>query len=230
MRHAHPDAGVLLTPHRVGPDTPQVIAQRLQQTGLVVLDGLSSRAAVLDLASRIMTVTPHRDSDTDGLTTLRNTGQHAQRPGFAGFTGAELAPHTERAGTPAPPRLMLLVCGRPAESGGECLLTDGRSVHTDLFTGHPKAAHALSQPRTAFFGAGDGAGHPTQVFTACPGGRLAMRLRLDGLARWSPLTQPYLPELQAAATAHQLRLRLTAGQGYLLDNTRWLHARAVNGG
>ena len=229
MRHVLPDVDDMFTPHRVGFGTPEVIEQRLRRTGLIVLDGLTSRAAVLDLVSQIMTITSHRDSDDDGLTTLRDTGYHAQRPGFAGFTSAELAPHTERSGTPAPPRLMLLVCDRPAEQGGECLLTDGRSVHIDLFTRHPEAVRVLSQPRTAFFGAGEGAGggHPSQVFTAGPEGRVSVRLRLDGLARWSPLVQPYLSELRAAAVAHQITLRLGAGQGYLLDNTRWLHARAA---
>lgn len=229
MIHVLPDVHDLLTPHRVGPGTPEVIEQRLRRTGLVVLDGLNSRGAVLGLASRIMTIAPHRDSDIDGLTTLRDTGRHGQRAGYAGFTGTELAPHTERSGTPAPPRLMLLVCGRPAGQGGECLLTDGRSVHGELVVNHSKAAHALSQPRTAFFGGGEGAdgGHLAQVFTARPDGRVSVRLRLDGLARWSPLVQPYLGALRAAAVAHQLSLRLATGQGYLLDNTRWLHARAA---
>ncbi|WUH97686.1 TauD/TfdA family dioxygenase [Spirillospora sp. NBC_00431] len=229
MIHVLPDVRELLTPHRVRPGTPEVIEQRLQRTGLIVLEGLTSRAAVLDLASRVMTITPHRDSDIDGLTTLRDTGRHEQRAGYAGFTGTELAPHTERSGIPVPPRLMLLVCGRPAGQGGECLLTDGRSVYDGLFINHWKAAHALSQPRTAFFGGGVGAGsgHPGQVFAARPDGRVSVRLRLDGLARWSPLVQPYLGALRAAAVAHQLRLRLAVGQGYLLDNTRWLHARAA---
>ncbi|MFI0484346.1 TauD/TfdA family dioxygenase [Actinomadura sp. 9N215] len=217
----------LLAPHRVTPGTPRIIEQRLRQIGLILLEGLTSRSAVLDLAAQIMTITPHRDSDVDGLTTIRNNGCPSLRPGFAGFTGSELAPHTERSGTPAPPRLMMLVCGRSADQGGECLLTDGRSIHTDLRTHHPKAAHALSQPRTAFFGTGDsmGGGHPTQVFTAHPDGRMSVRLRLDELARWSPLTKPYVSELRTAAIAHQLPIRLAAGQGYLLDNTRWLHAR-----
>lgn len=229
MGPALPDENDLLTPHRVGPSTTEVIQERLHCTGLIVLEGLSSRAAVVDLALDIMTILPHRDSDLDGLTTLHNTGYRGARPGFGGFTGDALAPHTERSGIPAPPRLMLLVCGRAADQGGDCLLTDGRAVHDELWAHHPEAARALSQPRTAFFGTGDGAGggHATQVFTKHPGGRWSVRLRTDQLARWSPLTQPYLPTLHTAVAAHQVPLRLTAGQGYLLDNTRWLHARAA---
>ncbi|MFI0354257.1 TauD/TfdA family dioxygenase [Actinomadura sp. 9N407] len=217
---ASDDVGI---PHPVGPDTPRVTARQLRQRGLVVLDGLTSRGDVLALAERIMDITIHRDSAPDGLTTIRDTGVHAGRRGFAGFTDQELAPHTERSSVPAPPRLMLLVCARPAGRGGECLLTDARAVHAELVANRPEAAARLSDPRTAFFGAGDG--HATQVFTVHPDGRISVRLRLDGLARWSPMVQPYVRDLLDAVIAHQRPLRLAAGQGYVLDNTRWLHAR-----
>lgn len=213
----------VLTPHPVGPNTPHVIARRLRKRGLIVLDGLTSRTDVLALASGIMHITAHRDSDSDGLTTIRDTRRHMRRPGFAGFTNQELAPHTERSGIPLPPRLMFLVCGSPAGQGGECLLTDAQAVHTELVRYRREAAILLSEPRTAFFGAGDG--HATQVFTTHPGGSMSVRLRMDGLARWSPMVQPHVRDLRTATIRNQLSLRLAAGQGYLLDNTRWLHAR-----
>ncbi|WP_406438976.1 TauD/TfdA family dioxygenase [Streptomyces sp. NBC_01613] len=181
------------------------------------------RNAVLAFAARIMRLVPHRDSDSDGLTTIRDTRHHAHRAGFAGLGSGPLDPHTERSGTPNPPRLMLLVCGKAAVTGGECLLTDGQALHSDLFTGDREAGVALARPRTAFFGAGDG--HATQVFTVHHDMRVSVRLRFDGLARWNPTVQPYLPQLRAAAVRHQVRLTLAPGQGYLLDNERWLHAR-----
>lgn len=118
---------------------------------------------------------------------------------------------------------MLLACQRQADRGGESLLADGRTVHAELSTRWHEAAVMLSRPRTAFFGAGDG--HCTQVFTVHPGGRVTLRLRQDELARWSPLAAPHLPCLGEAIARHQFRLALAPGQGYLLDNHRWLHAR-----
>jgi hypothetical protein len=226
MRRVHqPYADVFLR-NRVDlavPGAEEKIAGRLRDTGLVTVDGLASRIAVLAFATRFMNLVPHRDSDSDGLTTIRDTRRHAHRAGFAGFGNGPLDPHTERSGTPNPPRLMLLVCGQAAETGGECLLTDGQAVHCDVFTGEREAGGALAQPRTAFFGAGDG--HATQVFTVHDDLRVSVRLRFDGLARWNPIVQPYLPRLRAAAGRHQVRLDLAPGQGYLLDNERWLHAR-----
>ncbi|MFB7741899.1 TauD/TfdA family dioxygenase [Streptomyces sp. NPDC056132] len=199
------------------------IADQLRETGLVALDGLVTRPSVLAFAPTLMEVTPHRDSDPDGLTTLYDTRRHATRPGFAGLTNRELAPHTERSGIPRPPRLMLLVCASPAVRGGECLLTDGQAIHADLATHHPESLDLLSTPRTAYFGGGDG--HAGQVFTPQAGGRISVRLRLDALARWNPLVEPHLPYLLDAIRRHEITLPLRLGQGYLIDNTRWLHAR-----
>lgn len=116
------------------PGAEERIAGRLRETGLVTVDGLASRTAVLAFATRIINVVPHRDSGPDGLTTICDTRRDAHRAGFAGFSNGPLDPHTERSGTPHPPRLMLLVCGQVAATGGECLLTDGQAVHSDLFT------------------------------------------------------------------------------------------------
>ncbi|MEV5506634.1 TauD/TfdA family dioxygenase [Streptomyces orinoci] len=223
MRKADPFWSHYLHIH--SPRAQKVIEERLQQSGLVILDGFSTRRAVIDFAERIMDLTPHRDSDPDGLTTIRDTRRHAHLAGYAGLTNGEVAPHTERAGIPTPPRLMLMVCGTPAAHGGTCLLTDGRSVHTEIAARMREVAVALAKPRTAFFGAADG--HATQVFTEHPDGRVSLRLRLDGLARFSPLVQPHLPMLRAVLSTHQIPLKLAAGQGYLLDNHRWLHARTA---
>ncbi|MFD9483633.1 TauD/TfdA family dioxygenase [Streptomyces sp. NPDC059991] len=223
MRHALRAPGSAPPFHSATHTPVNILADRLREIGLVTLEGLGTRAAVLGFAERIMEVTAHRDSEPDGLTTIYDTRRHAQQTGYAGLTASELSAHTERSGLPRPPRLMLLVCAMPASQGGECLLTDGRSVHAELTAHQPEALDLLSTPRTAYFGGGDG--HATQVFTPHPGGRVALRLRTDGLARWNPLLAPYLPHLRAAIDRHQITLPLTVGQGYLLDNSRWLHAR-----
>jgi alpha-ketoglutarate-dependent taurine dioxygenase len=226
MRGAMTQHADLSAAHRVDVTSAQadaLVADRLRDSGLVILDGLFGRRAVRAFAARFLTVVPHRDSDPDGLTTIRDTRRHGLRPGFAGFGRDELAPHTEGTALPVPPRLMLLVCEREADWGGQSLLTDGRAVHADLSARYPEAAAALSRPRTVYFGAGNG--HLSQVFTAYPGDRVSVRLRQDALARWSPLVSPYVPHLREAVARHQHTVRLSPGRAYLLDNRRWLHAR-----
>ncbi|MFD7501620.1 TauD/TfdA family dioxygenase [Streptomyces sp. NPDC059850] len=197
----------------------------LHTTGLVHLDGLATRRSVLECASRIMRIALHPDSDADGLTVIRDTGHHADQAGCTGLTSAEVLPHTERSGTLMPPRLMMLVCHRPATRGGECLLADGWTVRDDLAAHHPDALAALSAPRSAYFGGADG--HLGAVFGTRPDGRPELRLRWDSLVRFSPLVQPYLRVLRAVIARHQQVRHLRPGEGYLLDNTRWLHARTA---
>ncbi|PJN32297.1 hypothetical protein CG747_43225 [Streptomyces sp. CB02959] len=208
-----------------GRGAPRAVEKQLSEVGLVTFDGIHSRAAVLDLASRYLHVSAHRDSAPDGLTVIHDTGRHAQRAGFDGLGRGELAPHTDRSSLPVPPHLMLFVCARPAESGGICLLTDGRELYSDLQANQPDALAAFADQRAAFFGRSDGVFAP--VFDLLPGGRCSIRLRQDGLVRWHPFTRAYVPELRAAPTRHQQPLELRAGEGYLLDNHRWLHARTA---
>ncbi|MFE3328993.1 TauD/TfdA family dioxygenase [Streptomyces sp. NPDC059176] len=199
------------------------VAGRLGTMGMALVSGLTTRAQVLAFAERLMDVVPHRDSDPDGLTTLRNVGPRAHQPGFAGLGAGELLPHTERSSIPQPPRLMLLVCQQPAAYGGAVLLSDGQSIHAHLAEHAPDALEAMLRPGTAFYG--DGGGHASQIFTMSPDGRVTLRLRQDALAQFSPLVQPFLPDLRRAITAAQRRLLLKAGEGYVIDNHRFLHAR-----
>ncbi|WP_198358223.1 TauD/TfdA family dioxygenase [Streptomyces fildesensis] len=201
------------------------LAERLRGCGLATVSGLPTRGTVLGFVHSVMRLTPHRDSDRDGLTTIHNTSlpHRAPLPGFAGFGNGELAPHTERSSIPRPPRLMLLVCLRPALEGGECGLIDGQAVLADLDAHHPEIAEELAVPRSAYFG--DGGGHLAQVITHLGPDRASLRLRLDELVKFSPHLTPHLPVLRAVLDRHRTNLTLSVGQGYLLDNHRWLHSR-----
>ncbi|MFB7031689.1 MULTISPECIES: TauD/TfdA family dioxygenase [unclassified Streptomyces] len=199
------------------------VTELLRTRGIATVEGLDTRAKVLAFARQMMTLVPHRDSDPDALTTIRDRGTASRRPGLAGLGAGELLAHTERSSLPRPPRLMLLVCQQPATSGGDVLLTDGRALHAFLLEHAPKALEMMTLPGTAFYG--DGGGHPSQIFTRHRGDRISIRLRQDALAAFSPLLTPHLPHLRTAIEALQQRITLDAGQGYLIDNSRWLHAR-----
>ncbi len=198
----------------------------LAEHGLVLLDAVTSRDDLLRLARSIATIVPHRDSDATGLTTIADIGGQV-RSGFAGFSACALNPHTDRSGIANPPALLMMSCGQPATSGGECVVIDGKAVYDDLAESTPKALKALSAPRSVLFGGA--AGHLGSVFTRI-GDRLAIRLRLDDLAQFSPEVTRLLPILRAAIDRHAGMFRLDAGQGYILDNYRWLHGRRAFSG
>jgi alpha-ketoglutarate-dependent taurine dioxygenase len=99
----------------------------LAEHGLVLLDGVTASDDLLRLAHSIAMIMPHRDSDTAGLTTIAEVGGKI-RSGFVGFSACALNPHTDRSGIAHPPALLMMSCGQPASTGGECFLIDGKAV------------------------------------------------------------------------------------------------------
>jgi alpha-ketoglutarate-dependent taurine dioxygenase len=204
------------------------LADQLRTLGVVVVTGIQGPEHLLDFAGTVMSVVTHPDADPAGLTTITDLGPAGRQPNAAGFSRRALPPHTDRSGVAHPPALLLTSCANTAATGGSCRLTDGLAVHDDLATTCPQALAAFTRPRTTLFGGA--AGYLGSVFTDIPpteGGpaRRMIRLRLDDLVRFSPEIAGYVPALRAAIERHSHSFELTVGQGYLVDNHRWLHAR-----
>jgi alpha-ketoglutarate-dependent taurine dioxygenase len=200
------------------------LAAALHADGVATFDGVADRDALLGLARRIMHVWQHRDSDSDGITTIRDRGDLAHQPGFAGFGHDELTVHTEASTVEDPPQLMMLFCAQPATSGGQCRLVDGARLHHELAARDPDLLAELSTPRSALFGGSTG--HLGAVFDD-RNGRTVVRLRLDDLVQFSPQITRRLPNLRALLRGFEISIRLARGNGYLLCNTRWLHGRTA---
>ncbi|PDP89086.1 hypothetical protein CQJ94_04940 [Glycomyces fuscus] len=211
--------------HQVDPqriDLHQRLASTLRDRGLATFGEISDRTAFADLVRDLAALYPHPDSGPDGLTLLhaRNGSTEA---GQRGFTDSELLPHTERSCLPTPPRLLMLVCLAPADHGGESVLVDGRAVSEELSDSAPETWSALSAPRTAYFGGS--AGYVGAVFEPADPETWTIRLRLDELVRFAPHAVPHVKILREVIDRHTMILRLGKGQGFVLDNTRWLHGR-----
>lgn len=115
----------------------------------------------------------------------------------------------------------MMSCRRPASSGGDCVLIDGKSVYDDLAESEPDTLRALCAPHSVLFGGWSG--HLGSIFTPTGEGRVVLRLRLDELARFSPDVTRSLPAFRAAIDRHAITVRLAAGQGYIVHNHRWMH-------
>ncbi|MGI8313182.1 TauD/TfdA family dioxygenase [Saccharopolyspora hattusasensis] len=195
----------------------------LAADGFVLIEGVHDQARLLALARSLGAITPHRDSTTDGVTTIANLGKVGHQAGFAGFSTDALNPHTDRSGVATPPALLLMACGQPAASGGECIAIDGKAVYADLAETEPEALHALSQPRSAMFGGA--CGHLGAIFERSADGLVAVRLRFDELAQFAPDVTHWLAALRASIDRHTITFGLESGHGYILNNCRWLHGR-----
>ncbi len=206
---------------RYGDAKPDHVIAALGARGLALVDGLATRSELLRLTRSIATVVPHRDSDPEGVTTLTDVGEVPS--GFAGFSAVALNPHTDCSGQAGPPALLTMHCSKAAVSGGQCVLIDGQAVHDDLAKSEPEALRAFRTQRSVLFGGASG--HLGSILANEGGGRLILRFRRDELARFSPDVTRWLPVLHAAIERHAVEFDLAVGQGYVLDNHRWLHGR-----
>jgi alpha-ketoglutarate-dependent taurine dioxygenase len=203
------------------PDWQPHVAVQLANRGLVTFTGINGHAELVALARQLLTVRPHRDAGPDGVTVIAST--HAEESGYAGFTDAELIPHTDGSGVPDPPGLLLLACQQPADEGGMTRVVDGASIVSTLAQQHPAALRALSAPRAAFFGTAGA--HLGAVLEPAGPGRTRIRLRLDDLAWFSADAADAVTLLRTVIARHTQTFQLRAGEGLLLSNTRWLHGR-----
>jgi alpha-ketoglutarate-dependent taurine dioxygenase len=197
------------------------IEAQLRDRGLVTFSGITGHEALVAVARRLMTVRPHRDAGPDGITVI--TGAQAQGSGYAAFSDAELIPHTDGSSVPDPPGLLLLTCQQPADQGGMTRVADGARIIGTLAKQYPAALGALSAPRTAFYGTSGG--YQGAVLEPAGPGRTRIRLRLDDLAWFSANSTDAIPLLRTVIARHMQTFRLSAGDGVLLSNTRWLHGR-----
>jgi alpha-ketoglutarate-dependent taurine dioxygenase len=196
-------------------------AAQLHERGLVTFSGITGRAGLIDIARQLMTIRPHRDADPNGVTVITQTQDGSS--GYAGFTDAELIPHTDGSAAPNPPGLLLLACQQAADEGGSTRVVDGARVIRALANHHPNSLDPLSAPQAAFFGTA-GAYLGALLEPAGPG-RMRIRLRLDDLAWFSTQAAEAIPLLRTAIAVHTQTFRLREGEGLLLSNTRWLHGR-----
>jgi alpha-ketoglutarate-dependent taurine dioxygenase len=223
-------ATVSSTLYKVGditdPRTITAMRHRICSDGLALFDGAHDTQAMLTLAKQVMSITPHPNSDELGVTTIVELGPAAEHPNAGGFSRRELMAHTDRSGIPEPPALMMLTCAIQARSGGASRFCDGLAVRDDLAANSPEVLETLSCPRSALFGGA--AGYLGAVFASVPGPgpvRTAIRLRLDDLVSFSLDVAECIPQLTASISHHSITVTLRPGQGVILDNHRWLHAR-----
>jgi hypothetical protein len=205
-----------------GPGGTGQLIRELRQDGLAVFSGVADRADLREVAARLLTAYSHPDSGPDGVTVITGSGDEHGR-GLAAFTRAELQPHTDRSTVPEPPLLVMIVCAGPADRGGESLVVDGKLLHDVLAAEDEQTLQILSRPRSALFGGAGG--YLGAIFESTAEGRVAVRMRMDELGQFSPDVTRVIPRLVTLAEQHMLTLPLHAGQGYVLNNSRWLHGR-----
>ncbi|MFD3566943.1 TauD/TfdA family dioxygenase [Streptomyces sp. NPDC058667] len=228
-------------------ETRRVLSALSDGPGFAVLRGLAVEGltdqACADLCRSVISVTGSprpRESAApmdDLLTTPRApssapaVGEGSSR---AGVEVAALAPHTDRAGPPGPPRFLALLCVRPAPAGGETVLISGHSLHQRLMDCRPAVLPELY--RDFRFGAEPVLARTAPVFTRT-GTRITVQYNRYQIERGHqaarrPLTPAQTDALDAfdealSDQAPLLHLQLRRGDLLLLNNHTVLHGRTA---
>lgn len=210
--------------YRVDPWDSSAVAAALHKHGIATVEGITGRDDLTAAAAAFMRTRTHRDAEPDSITDIRPDTRLQARAAGTGFSCDGVAPHTEGSSLSCPPRLLFLVCVRPAARGGETILVDGAAVCHDLEATDPEAFAVLSCPGAVGFGT---AGHRAAVFDGAASGSVALRYRDDDLVEVAPSDRRAWESLRKAVTRHQMCHTLRASQGVLVDNTRWLHGRSA---
>lgn len=200
------------------------LAERLATVGLATFQLHSPDAdSLLRVASGVGRVVGHRDADARGITSIAAKPVES-RGGYGGFSRQDLPVHTDRSGTADPPTLLLMLCHYASPDGGDSTFVDGAELYSTLATTHPDLLLALEASDCATFGGADEP-HVTSVFPDLGEDHIGVRFRCDDLASFSPSLSAQLPQLLDLMRELTFGFRLEGGQGYALQNWRWLHGR-----
>jgi alpha-ketoglutarate-dependent taurine dioxygenase len=191
---------------------------------MVMLRGVASAADLRDLAQAIGTVQLHPHSDSGGVTIITERGSADGGMTAAGFTRAALPLHTDRADMPIPPPVLLTCCAGAATSGGASVLSDGLVLHRILSARNPDCLRALRERGAARYGRTHVYSGP--VFEPVnEGRRLRLRVWPPEAAAFSERARVALSALHRTADEHATVIPLKKGEGYAVDNHRWMHGR-----
>lgn len=172
------------------------------------------------------------DPDHPGDSLVTAAAPATAPPARAHGPEGDLALHTDRARFPGPPRLLGMLCVRPARHGGESVLVSGHAVHNVLLRSRPDVLPDLY--REFHFGRGPGFERTYPVFRR-GAGRLIVQYNRYWITRGqqehgTPLSTAQVAALDAvdeilADPRMALRVRLRRGDLLLVDNTAVLHGR-----
>lgn len=139
----------------------------------------------------------------------------------------ELFFHTDRSGWDVPPRFLMSLLKSASETGGESLLVDGHRVLKAIREQDQHLYRLITSPKYASFRADDGTFVPRPVFDESEG---LLRFRFDDGIQLSASMVSALPKLQDTIFQNAFAVALKAGQGYIVDNHRFLHGRTLFSG
>lgn len=200
------------------------IKQALEQSGIILFRNMNSEEIALEISKSLGNIYRCIDSDSHGITTISNLNHGRNMKNSLAFTQAGLYPHTDRSPIHTPPKYLINWSISPSQIGGELLICDGKAVYDYLKSSHLNSCIALSEPDAAIFSDTiDSYSGP--IFTTNDDKFQNIRFRRDNCIKFKNNYHQHVHTLFEAIDLHTIKLSTNSGDGYIIDNTRWLHGR-----
>lgn len=200
--------------------SPSDIHEFVVKDGLIILKGIGEFNGGLDQYFRStndfkvlsspsnISPDPTRAADNSGL----------------GYTNLGLNLHTDRSGLPTPPRFIAGCLSIKSKSGGTSTFSDGLKTFEELKNKNPSLISVFSvegsvviRRKSNFL--------PTQLFSIDDNRPSTIRFRNDNDIYIRPDDLPRFRELIDFFDKNMFSINLDEGDGYIIDNHRYLHGR-----
>ncbi|KAL3468542.1 hypothetical protein BJX64DRAFT_246192 [Aspergillus heterothallicus] len=135
---------------------------------------------------------------------------------------SELYFHTDRSGWECPPRIVMSTLATKSTTGGESLLADGTRILESIKKQDDGFYKLITSSRHSSFVSEDGELVPRPIFNETSN---IFRFRFDDSIQLSASLVVRFPQLLDILYRNSYAVSLQEGQGYLLDNHRYLHGR-----
>ncbi|KAI9039362.1 putative haloacid dehalogenase-like hydrolase [Aspergillus affinis] len=212
----------------LGPFTPEFhtpsdidgVRQDLFTKGIAFIEGCDEDSLV-DVANQLGEINRPRNEKLhgSGVSHIR----FAPNLTGKGYSSEELFFHTDRSGWQNPPGILMSTLKSRSETGGESLLADSHRILEIIKEEDEELYRLVTNAKHTSFYSDDGVFVPRAIFDTED---QIFRFRFDDNIQLSASMVSGFARLQEIIYKNALVVCLQPGQGYILNNHRFLHGRA----
>ncbi|KAL4926815.1 HAD-like domain-containing protein [Aspergillus undulatus] len=205
-------------PNFHSPSDIQSIKEEFFEKGLTFLEGFNEET-LCQLASQFGDIVRPRNEKTNGsgISNIRFDPSLVGK----GYSSEELYFHTDRSGWEQPPRILVSNLKSKSTEGGASMLADTSRILKEIKQ-HDGFYELLTDSKHSSFRSDDGVFVPRPIYDESTG---LFRFRFDDGIQLSASLVIRFPLLLDIMCRNSFAVPLQQGQGYLLDNHRFLHGR-----
>ncbi|KAL4872398.1 hypothetical protein BDV12DRAFT_142936 [Aspergillus spectabilis] len=197
------------------------IQEDFYNRGIAFLEGFAEQS-LSKLANQFGDIIQPRNETTSG-TGISNIRFEPSLVG-KGYSSEELYFHTDRSGWDRPPRILVSTLQSKSTDGGSSMLADSSRILKEIKEQGDGLYELLTSSEHASFRSDNGVFVPRPIFEKSSG---LFRFRFDDSIQLSASLVTRFSQFFEIIYRNSFAVTLQQGQGYLLDNHRFLHGRTA---